>query len=199
MKKILVQVVFALLIFAAPPAFAASITEQVQAAIAAGNYDQINTIAAGNPASQGDIAMYLLSQAQSKVGTNPTLAARLFSAAVPFVSEIPAGQSASAASTIQFMANTASGSDFQSQNPCPATDIFTAAISMSNQSNIKAANGGLNASVMAAASSFVSSDSEGQQCDSDNKKLQQLVSLAVTPTNTPPTTSTINAIIPSAE
>ncbi len=191
MKKLILSALFALFATFAVHASASAITDSVQSAIAAGNFEKINAIAAANPGAQGEIAMYLLQQAQSKVTTNPTLAAKIFTAAGPFVGQIPEGQSKQASSIIASLVNTANGKGFQAATPCPASDIFAAALGMTDQPNISQQNAGLHGQTVANANGLMA---QNPQCD--GSKLAAL--LAVTQ-GTAPTVTTLGAHVPSIE
>ncbi len=176
MKRLILSALFAIFISLAAQASASAVTSSVQAAINSNNFAQIEAIAAGNPGAQGEIAMYLLQQAQSKMASNPSLAAKIFEAAGPYVSQIPAAQSASAAGMIGSIVDTANGAGFQSGNPGAASAIFGAAIGMANQPNILAANPKLYETSLANANAFLEKNPQGAE-----KKLKDIVSLAQAP------------------
>ncbi|MDX1921901.1 MAG: hypothetical protein SFW65_02060 [Alphaproteobacteria bacterium] len=191
MKKLILSALFALFTTFAVQASASAVTDSVQAAIAAGNFEKINQIAAANPGAQGEIALYLLQQAQSKIATNPTLAAKLFTAAGPFVGQIPESQSKQAATIIAALVNIANGKGFQAASPCPASDIFAAALGMTEQTNISTQNAGLHGQTVSNANGLMA---QNPQCEGD--KLAAL--LAVTQ-GTTPTVNTLGAHAPSVE
>lgn len=193
MKKLVLSSIFAFLLTFASVANASTVTDQIQAAINAGNYDQIGTIAAANAGAQGEIAMFLLDQALAKISSNPSQAAQIFAAAGPYVSQIPAGESGSAATKINSIVSAASGAGFQSSNPGAASDIFTAALLMTNQPNILAANPNLHAGVLSAANTFVQNNPQGA-----NDGLKNAVQLAET-AGSAPGTGPVGAHIPTTE
>lgn len=193
MKKLILAALLVLFVSASGQASASAATAAVQSAINSNNFAAIASYAAANPAAQGEIAMYLLQQAQAKLATNPNLAAQIFAAATPYVSQIPAGQSASAATIIASIVNTVSGAGFQSSNPGPASSIFADALNMTNQPNILAANPNLHANTLTAANAFLDKNPQGA-----DKKLRETVSLAQAP-GTPPTVNTVGAHVPSAQ
>jgi hypothetical protein len=193
MKKLILSALFAILVSLSTQASASAITTALQAAINSNNFAQIDSIAAANPAAQGEIAMYLLQQAQAKMATNPDIAARIFAAAAPFVAQIPSSQAADAASIIASIVSTASGAGFESSNPGAASSIFEAALGMTNQPNILASNPNLHATVLAGANTFLEKNPQGA-----DKKLQDIVSLAQAP-GAPPTVNALGAYVPSAE
>ncbi len=193
MKKLILSALFALFVSFSVQASASAVTDSIQAAIAAGNFEKINQIAAANPAAQGEIAMYLLQQAQAKIATNPTLAAKIFAAAAPFVGQIPAKQSAQAAQIIASVVGTASGKGFGAASPCPAGDILAAAIGMTAQPNISSQNASLHGQTLANANGLLE---QSPQCAGST--LQSVVSLAQTP-GVAPTIFNIGAHAPSAE
>ncbi|NDE91188.1 MAG: hypothetical protein EB059_08665 [Alphaproteobacteria bacterium] len=197
MKKLILSVLFAFFICTCVHASASPLIDSqansIHAAINSGNFAQVNAIAAANPGAQGEIAMFLLSQAQAKITSNPALAAKIFATATPFVAQIPDNQTQSAATIIASIVASASSPAFQKSNPGAASDIFTAALNMSSQPNILAVNSGLHAKVLVDANSFVSANPDGA-----GKLLKDTVSLAQTP-GTMPTINTIGAFAPSAQ
>lgn len=192
MKKLILSALFALFVSFSIQASASAVTDSVQAAIAAGNFEKVNQIAAANPTAQGEIAMYLLQQAQAKITTNPALAAKIFTAAGPLVGQIPEKQSAQAAQLIASIVGTANGKGFQTASPCPASDIFAAALGMTNQPNILSQNASLHGQTVADASGL---NAQNPQCDGSKLAAQ----LAVFQGATTPTTFNLGAHAPSAQ
>ncbi len=193
MKKLILSALFVLFVTLSGQASASPYTAAIQAIVGGGNVAAIDAYAAANPGAQGELAMYLLEQAQAKLATNPTLAAQLFAAAGTYVGQIPAAQAASAAGIIASIVNTVSGVGFQTSNPGAASSIFTTALNMTNQPNILAANPNLHATVLAGANAFLEKNPQGA-----DKKLREVVSLAQTP-GTAPTVNAVGAHIPSAQ
>jgi hypothetical protein len=185
MKKFISAFVFVILLTFSFQASAASWTAALQAAINSGNIGQINSIAAANPGDQGAIALFLLQQAQAKLPTNASLAAKIFQAASPFVSQITGPDANTAANILQDIVNTAKESNFQQANCQGALTVLGAAINMSSLPNIVAANPNLHNITLAAANDSIHSN---PQCDT--KELEDQVSLAqqpfAPPTNTGP-------------
>lgn len=144
MKKLLIVLtVMALpLIGGASQAQAATVIQQVQAAINSGNFQQIDVIAAKNPEDQGDIAMYLLQQSQNSSLSQSTRI-KLFEAAAPFGNQIPTEDANQAAALIAAMLNLSGDPNFQKDHPKEAAGIIAAALSLSDQPNILSSNQGL--------------------------------------------------------
>ncbi len=161
-------------------AFAASWTAALQAAVNSGNVGQINSIAAANPGDQAAIALFLLEQAEAKLPHNPSLAAKIFQAASPFLSQVQGADAKKAANILQDIVNTAKESNFQQANCQGALTILGAAINMSSLPNIEAANPNLHNLTLAAANDSIHNN---PQCDT--KELENQVSLAQNP-NPPP-------------
>ena len=193
MKKLILSALLALFVSFSGQASASPATAAVAAAVSSGNFAGIDAYAAANPGAQGEIAMYLLQQAQARIAANPALAAKLFEAAAAYVSQIPAGQSAQAANLIASIVGIANGAGFQTRNPDAASSIFAAALGMTNQPNILAANPNLHSTVLANANDFLGKNPQGA-----NKKLKETVSLAQS-AGTTPTVNAVGANVPSAE
>lgn len=151
MKKSLAIISLISFIGAVSSAHAATWTSALQTAIQQGNFNQINIIAAQNPQSQGDIALYLLQQSQQDQGKTKI---KLFLAAAPFVGQIGASDAGKADDLILAMLKIASDENFQNGDPKGAAAIFTAALIMSNQPNIVAADPNLHAAVLEEAHKF---------------------------------------------
>jgi hypothetical protein len=193
MKKLVLAALFVIFVSLSAQASASAVTNSVQAAIASGNFEQIEAIAAANPAAQGEIAMYLLQQSSSKIASNPALAAKIFAAATPYVAQVPANQSGKAAGLIASVVQAAGSEGFSAKNPDAASDIFAAGLNMSSQPNIIAQSPGLHDTTLASASSFV--DKNPQYAKGD---LKSAVSLAQSP-GVRPTINNIGAQTPSAQ
>lgn len=193
MKKLILSALFVFFVSLSGQASASAVSTAVQSAISSNNFDSIATFAAGNPAAQGELAMYLLQQAQAKLATNPALAAKLFQAAAAYVAQIPAAQAGQAANIIASVVSSTSSKVCQAGGADPYSTILAAALSMSNQPNIIAANANLHATVLASADAYVAKSPE---CAGDN--LKQTVLLAQTP-GISPTINNVGAHGPSAE
>jgi opacity protein-like surface antigen len=151
MKKLLIALtVAAVPLFGASAAHAATVIQQVQAAVQSGNYEQIDVIAAKNPEDQGDIAMYLLQQSQNSA-LSEQVRIKLFTAAAPFGSQIPTEDATEAATLISNMLTLSGNPNFQKDHPKEAANIIATALSLSNQPNILASNEGVHNEALAQA------------------------------------------------
>lgn len=193
MKKIISALAFVTLLTFSFHASAAPWTAALQAAVNSGNTSQINSIAAANPGDQGAIALFLLQQAQAKLPTDVALAAKIFQAASPFVSQISGTDATTAANILQDIVNTTKESNFQQANCQGALTILGAAINMSSLPNIVAANPNLHNITLAAANDSIHSN---PQCDT--KELEDQVSLVQQPF-APPTNNGPKVISQSQE
>jgi hypothetical protein len=190
-KSIFITALAAFLTLSAP-AFAGW-QQDIQAAINSKNFHQVDVIAASNPGAQGEIALFLLQQAQSKLASNPELAAQIFASANPFVNQINAPKNTDAAAVLLSMVSTAKDGGFQQKNCVGALTILGAALSMSTLPNISSVAPNLHAITLAAAN-----DSLESKPLCDTKSLQDEVSLAETP-GTPPRIGPGPVITPSAD
>jgi hypothetical protein len=154
MQKNIAAILFTAAIALATPAHASWQTD-LQAAIAAGNVGQINSIAAANPTMQGDIAMAILQAASGMVNTNPAGAVSLFQAAAPFASSIPAGQASTAGGYINTMFDAAKSDTFQANNPSEAANIFSTALTLASLPNITAEFPNMYSAILAQANEFL--------------------------------------------
>lgn len=193
MNKVILSALLGLFVSYGVVASASPVTNSVQTAINNNNIAGIAAIAAANVPAQGEIGLFLLQQAQAKLSSNPALAAQLFEAAAAYVAQMNPAQSASAATIIAAITNTANGAGFQSGNPDATSAIFAAALGMTNQPNIIAANSNLHATVLADANAYLQKNPQGA-----NKKLKDSVSLAQAPGFTP-TTNAIGGNVPSTK
>jgi hypothetical protein len=191
MKKLLWVITLIALISINSPAFSAAWDNDIQNAIKDRNFNQINIIAASNPESQGDIALFLLQQSQLHAD-NPELRVKIFDAATPFVGRIPAANVGPADETIASMLTVAANQDFQQNHPHEAADIFRNALIMSGQPNVVADDPNLHAEVLEAADSFLKKN----PADVDKKLLEE-VSLAEA--GGAPEVTPIGVIRPSAD
>lgn len=182
MKKLVLLASLMLTIFAISPAFAASVTEQIQAAVKSGNFEQINVIAAKNPEDQGDIAMYLLQQSQNSA-LSEDVRIKLFTSAAPFGSQIPVDDSQQAASLIGDMLNQLPPDHKK------ASGVIAAALGLSDQPNILTGNPQVHEKALALADEYVA--------DGD-KALQDQVDLALQVGLNPPV-GPRGIIVPSVE
>ena len=156
----------------------------IDTAVRKGDYNEINVIAAKNPAQQGDIALYLLDTSK-KYGGNTTPGIKTFAAAAPFAGQIPPAKSDTVVESVNAMLKIAADPTFQKANPDGAADIFYAALIMSSQPGVVAADPTLHSAVLEAADEFLKTI----PADSD-KRLREEVDLAQAggaPTTTPRT------------
>jgi len=156
----------------------------IDTAVRKGDYNEINVIAAKNPAQQGDIALYLLDTSK-KYGGNTTPGIKTFVASAPFVGQIPPAKSDTVIESVNAMLKIAADPKFQQANPDGAADIFYAALIMSSQPGVVAADPTLHFAVLEAADDFLKTI----PADSD-KLLREEVDLAQAggaPTTTPRT------------
>ena len=192
MKKLLALITLTSLLGASVAAHAAAEwNDQIVSAIKAGNFNQINIIAASHPESQGAIALFLLEQSQEHKN-NPELEVKIFNAATPFVGRIQAADAGRAGDIIRAELKFANDPGVQKNNPNAAGDIYLAALRMSNQPNVVAYDPTLHSEVLEAADDFVKTHPQ----DADKKLLEE-VSLAEAggaPENTP-----VGVINPSAD
>jgi hypothetical protein len=172
MKKIFAVIGLSFLLATSAQAAVGSWQGSIDAAIKAGNFNQINIIAASNPIQQGAIALYLLQLAQEGNGGLDTQV-KTFEAATPFVGQITPVDSSDAANVIAAMLAKASDPAFQKDHPHEAATIFTAALVMSGQPNIVGKDPNLHQEVLTAADDF----SKGHPEDVD-KRLSEEISLA---------------------
>jgi len=139
-------------------------------------------IAAKNPGNQGEIALYLL-DATKRYGDNPQTAVKIFATAAPFVGQIPPAKSDTVIETVNTMLKIAADPRFQQANPDAASDIYYAALIISSQPDVVAADPTLHSAVLEAADDFLKT----VPADSD-KRLREEVDLAQAggaPTTTP--------------
>jgi len=174
-----------------PSPASGGVTESLNAAIANGNFNQINVIGASHPGEQGAIAVHLLQQSQT-FGNQPTREVRVFAAATPFVGRIPPSDAGTASEIIGAMLKLAEDKNFQNAHPREAADIFLNALNMSSQPNIVAYEPNLHAEVLEAANDFIKEHPQ----DAD-KRLKEEVSLAEA--GGAPETPPKGVINPSAE
>ncbi|MBI3419290.1 MAG: hypothetical protein HY053_04065, partial [Proteobacteria bacterium] len=145
MKKFIFAAALVALLGTSLPAMAAPWSSALQAAVNSGNTGQINAIAAAHPDAQGEMALFLLQQVAALLATKPELAAKIFAATGPFVPQVPAGQSPSAADILIKIIQTAKDSGFQQKDCRGALTILGAALSMSSMPNIVVASPNLHA------------------------------------------------------
>lgn len=194
MSKRLLAIAFTAFLAFSPAAYAASWTASVTAAINAGNFSQIDVIAAANPADQGALAMFLLQQAQGKLATNPDLAAKIFAAAAPYVAQISGANVADAVAIIKTFLDKAGQASFQTAHLQASAEIIAAALQMSAAPNVAAVEPDLNGKAQLTAEDFLARNPQAPQ------KLKTLVSLAQTQNGGAPNNGVLNpASIPSAE
>lgn len=162
MKKLALISALIVTLFASTVAFAASWTEQIQAAIKNGKFDQIDVIAAKNPEDQGDIAMYLLQQSQN-TGLSQDVRIKIFTSAAPFGSQIPQEDSTQAASLISDMLNLSGDPAFQQSHHQQAVAIISTALGLSDQPNILTGNPNVHEVALAQANEFINDGDQGLQ------------------------------------
>jgi hypothetical protein len=168
-KKLISIITLIALLAISTPAFAAW-QQDMQAAVNAGNTAKIDQIAAANTGAQGEIALFLLQQAQAKLASNPELAAKIFAAAGPFVNQVGGDNAQKAANVLTAMVASAKDSSFQQKNCVGALTILGAALSMSSLPNISAVAPNLHSITLAAANDSLESK---PKCDTE-----ELASLA---------------------
>ncbi|MDX2028938.1 MAG: hypothetical protein SFW62_09955 [Alphaproteobacteria bacterium] len=173
MKKLLLVIALVFSIAGISPVHAATWTNEVQAAIQSGNFEQINVIGAKNPSAAGDIAVYLLQQSQNKA-LSQDVRVKLFTAATPFAGQIAPNDTAAAGKIINAMLALANNPAFQKTNPNAAADIYASALNMSGQPNMIVGNPNLHNAVLADADDFLGN----APADAD-KRLREQVSLAL--------------------
>lgn len=174
------------------PAFAAW-NDDVLAAINSGDLSGVGAIGASNPGAQGDMALFLLQQAQSKFDTDPDLAAKIFQAAAPFVAQVNPSNSPAAAGAISDLINKAKDTRAQEKSCQGSLTILGVALTMSTLPNLVAAAGNLHTVAMAAANDTLDSN---PKCDT--KALEDQVSLAEN-FGTPPAVGPLGALAPSSD
>ncbi|MER2519247.1 MAG: hypothetical protein ABTQ34_00990 [Bdellovibrionales bacterium] len=174
MKKFALVIIAALLFAQSHAVVASDWMTELREALANGNFAEINVIAANNPGAQNDIALFLLREGQNNLATRPDVAIRLFSAAVPFASQIKLTSAREAGNIIAAFLALARDPAFQKRNPQGASDIFTAALAMSIEPNIVVANPNLHNVVLADARDFM-----GDNPVDANKVLADQINLAL--------------------
>lgn len=175
------------------PAFADSFMDQLQAAVASGNMEKVELLAATHPDQQGDIGAYLLQQASTLGATDAGKSAKLLNEAKSYIGQMNATQSQQAATEISGLLTLASGSGFETDHPDAAGDILSAIVTMSGQTNIASVSPLLETTAINAAKSFESSAPANVK-----SKLEQVVSLAQAQ-NLAPHANVNNIHIPSSQ
>lgn len=176
MKKFALILIAALLFAHSHTAIASDWMTELREALANGNFAEINVIAANNPNAQNDIAMLLLREAQNNLATRPDVAIKLFTAAVPFASQIKLASAREAGNIVATFLALARDPAFQKRNPQGASEIFTAALAMSTEPNLVVANPNLHNIALADARDFMGDDPNPSDA---NKVLADQISLAL--------------------
>jgi hypothetical protein len=166
-KKFITAAVLAGLLTVSTPAFA-DWQQDLMAAINAGDFAKIESIAASNPAAQGQIAVILLQQGQKKLPTNPELGSKLFVEGSLFANQANDPHNKAAADAILAVVNIAKDKDFQQKNCVGALTVLGSALSMSSMSNISEASPNLHSVTLAAANESV--DNQDSLCDKEKLK-----------------------------
>jgi D-arabinose 1-dehydrogenase-like Zn-dependent alcohol dehydrogenase len=166
-KKLIAAAILVGLVSVTTPALAAW-QDDLMAAINAGDFAKIESIAASNASAQGQIAVILLQQGQKKLTTNPELGAKLFVEGSLFANQANDPLNEAAAQAILDVVNLAKDKDFQQKNCVGALTVLGSALSMSSMSNISEAAPNLHSVTLAAANESV--DNQDSLCDKDKLK-----------------------------
>lgn len=193
MKKFTLILIATFLLGQGSAAIASDWMTDLREALTNGNFTEINVIAANNPGAQNDIAMFLLREGQNNLATRPDVAIKLFTAAVPFASQIKLPSAREAGNIISTFLALARDPAFQRRNPQGASEIFTSALAMSTEPNLVVANPNLHNAALADARDFM-----GDNPSDANKVLADQVSLALQ-VGSPPPIGPHGVINPSAE
>jgi hypothetical protein len=155
MKRIF-ALILVLTATAVSPAFAAPWTAAVTADINNGNYAGINQVVAANPSAAGDIAAFVLQQAQNDAGSNPGKSVKLLEVAVPLAAQIPGADKGAVLGNVQALLNLANNTNFQNSNPKGTAKVFAGLINILSLPNFSG-NPKLQGQVVADASAFIQS------------------------------------------
>lgn len=176
MKKFALILIAAFLFAQSHAALASDWATELREALANGNFAEINVIAANNPNAQSDIAMFLLREGQNNLAARPDVAIKLFTAAVPFASQIKLASAREAGNIISTFLALARDPAFQNRNHQGASEIFTAALAMSTEPNLVVANPNLHNVALADARDFMG---DSPNPSDTNKILADQINLAL--------------------
>ncbi|MBV8061246.1 MAG: hypothetical protein JO126_04030 [Alphaproteobacteria bacterium] len=149
-------------------AHADSFMDDLKAAVASGNMEKVDVLAAKNPKQQGEIAAYLLQQASADSSSDADKAAKLFKEAKSYVAQMDKEQAQQAVTEITSMLTLASSSTFETAHPDAAGDILAAAVFMTNQPSIATLAPGLNATALGDAKAYADNAPAGVKAELDD-------------------------------
>lgn len=155
-------------------AMAADWQTDLQKALQNGQYTEIDVIAANHPALQGQIAVYLLDQAQINTGSQPDKAVKLLVAATTFVDQIEVADIDSVSRDVNALLSLARNADFRKKDPQAAATLYTSALAISRDPSVIMTNPDLHHSVVADARDFLNKDPQNS-----DPQLSDEVSLAL--------------------
>jgi hypothetical protein len=173
MKKFVIAIAILFATAFLSPASAAPWTSAVQAAIAKNNYAQINIIVASNPSAAGDIAAYLLQQAQNDAASNPGKAIKLFDVATPLTGQVSPAEAPNVVTSLTALLALANDPAFQKKDPHGAAEIFANVLNVSAEANIAGQSPHLHDIALSEANDFLHNNP-----DLNDKKLAEDIELA---------------------